>query len=157
MIQKKISLVGLKHTILLCKLHPADVNSLDFELSEDFYKLDNNTDVYPILKYTDGLITDFSSIALDYLIINKPIIYYIPDLLEYQEQCHEFYVPYDKFVAGIKADNQVEIFDALKQVLSGIDNYAEQREILKNSVFKNQDGKNCERLWDFIRGLNNKK
>ena len=47
--------------VLVCKLHFADKNSLDFELSDEFYKMDSESDVYPIFKYTDALITDYSS------------------------------------------------------------------------------------------------
>lgn len=147
-------LLKANNAVLLCKLHPADVNSLNFELSEDFYKMDNNTDVYPVLKFTEGLITDFSSIALDYLILDKPIIYYVPDLKEYQEQCHKFYVEYDEFVAGEKASDEQALFASLKNILSGSDNFAEQRKKLKEKVFKFDDGKNCERVWNFIKELN---
>lgn len=139
--------------ILVCKLHFADKNSLNFELTENFYKMDNDSDVYPILKYTDCLITDYSSVYFDYLLLDKPTLYYIPDLDEYQEKCRGFYGPYEELTAGIKSKNEGELLSAMQDVIDGIDNYKEQRKILRDKMFKYQDGKNCERIIEWIKRL----
>lgn len=141
------------NTILVCKLHPFDKNSLDFELSEDFYKMDSDSDVYPILKYTDALITDYSSVYFDYLLLDKPILYYSPDLEEYQEKCRGFYEPYENLTAGAITQTEQELFDAMQNVIDGVDNYKEQRKALRDRMFKYQDGRNCERVVEWIRSL----
>ena len=139
--------------VLVCKLHFADKNSLDFELSEDFYKMDSDSDVYSILKYTDALITDYSSVYFDYLLLDKPILYYVPDLEEYQEKCRGFYRPYEELTAGIKTYNEDELINAMQNVVNGVDNYKGQREKLRDKMFKYQDGKNCERVVEWIKSL----
>ncbi|MBQ2871928.1 CDP-glycerol glycerophosphotransferase family protein, partial [bacterium] len=141
------------NAVLVCKLHPFDKNSLDFELSEDFYKMDSDSDVYPILKYTDALITDYSSVYFDYLLLDKPILYYSPDLKEYQEKCRGFYEPYDKLTAGAITQTEQELFDAMQNVIDGVDNYKEQRKALRDRMFKYQDGRNCERVIEWIKSL----
>lgn len=144
------------NAVLICKLHPADINSLDFNLSDDFYKMDSNSDVYSILKHTDALITDYSSIAFDYLLLNKPIIYHVPDLEEYQNMCRGFYMPFKDFAVGKITTNNEEIIEAMQDVINGIDNYKEERKILRDKMFKYQDGKNCERVVEWIKSLNEK-
>ena len=145
------------NAVLVCKLHFADKNSLDFELSEDFYKMDSDSDVYPILKYTDALITDYSSVYFDYLLLDKPILYYSPDLEEYQEKCRGFYEPYEKLTAGAITQTEQELFNAMQNVIDGVDNYKEQRKALRDRMFKYQDGRNCERVVEWIKSLDEKK
>ena len=151
---EKLKLFLQKNNIILvCKLHPFDKNSLKFELTENFYKMDNVSDVYPILKYTDCLISDYSSVYFDYLLLDKPILYYVPDLEEYQEQCRGFYGPYEELTAGIKSKNEEELLKAMQDVINGIDNYKEQRKVLRDKMFKYQDGRNCERVLEWIKSL----
>lgn len=142
------------NAVLVCKLHFADKNSLNFELTEDFYKMDSDSDIYPVLKYSDALITDYSSIYFNYLLLDKPILYYPIDLAEYQEKCRGFYEPYDKLTAGVKAYNEQELINAMQDVINGVDNYKEERKALRDRMFKYQDGCNCERVVEFIRSLN---
>lgn len=139
--------------ILVCKLHFADKNSLNFELTENFYKMDNDSDVYQILKYTDCLISDYSSVYFDYLLLDKPILYYVPDLEEYQKKCRGFYESYEELTAGRKSINEEELLSAMQDVINGIDNYKEQRKALRNKMFVHQDGKNCERIVEWIKSL----
>lgn len=141
------------NAILVCKLHPFDKNSLDFELSKDFYKMDSDSDVYPILKYTDALITDYSSVYFDYLLLDKPILYYSPDLEEYQEKCRGFYEPYENLTAGAITQTEQELFNAMQNVIDGVDNYKEERKTLRDRMFKYQDGRNCERVVEWIKSL----
>lgn len=145
----------LKNTnsTLICKLHPYDNNSLDFETNEEIYKMANDSDVYPILKYTDSLITDYSSVYFDYLLLDKPILYYPIDLEEYQEKCRGFYRPYEELTAGVKSYNEEELIQAMQDVINGVDNYKEERKILRDKMFKYQDGRNCERVVEWIKGL----
>lgn len=141
------------NSVLVCKLHFADKNSLNFELTEEFYKMDSNSDIYPVLKYSDALITDYSSIYFDYLLLDKPIIYYPIDLEEYQNKCRGFYGEYESLTAGIKAYNEETLFLAMHDIVTGVDNFKEQRNELRNRMFKYQDGKNCERVMEWIKNL----
>ena len=107
--EKLKEFLNKNNAILVCKLHFADKNSLDFELTEEFYKMDSNSDIYPVLKYSDALITDYSSIYFDYLLLDKPILYYVPDIEEYQEKCRGFYRPYEELTAGTITKTEEEL------------------------------------------------
>ena len=141
------------NTTLLCKLHPFDTHSLNFDFVGEIYKMSNTSDIYPILKYTDGLITDYSSIYFDYLHLDKPILYYIPDFNEYSEQCHEFYEPYENLTAGIYARTEEELLQGLTDIINGVDNCKEMRKALLDRMFVYQDGNNCKRNLEFIKEL----
>lgn len=141
------------NAVLVCKLHPFDKNLLKFKQIEEIYKMNNDSDIYPVLKYSDALISDYSSVAFDYLLLDRPIIYHAPDLQEYQKTCRGFYTPYEEFVVGKISYNEDELISAMQDVINGIDNYKEQRKVLRDKMFKYQDGKNCERVVEWIRSL----
>ena len=141
------------NTILACKLHPFDANSLKDNTFKNVYKMENTSDIYPILKYTDGMITDYSSIYLDYLHLDKPIIYHIPDIEEFTTKCRGFYRPFETISAGIYTKNEMELYNAMNDVINGIDNYKEQRKRLFDNMFVYHDGNNCERVFEFIKTL----
>lgn len=151
--QELQDLLERNNTILVCKLHPFDANSLKFNKFNNVYKMDSTSDIYPILKYTDGMITDYSSIYFDYLHLDKPIVYHIPDIEEFTTQCRGFYKPYESITAGIYSKNNMELFQAIEDVINGIDAYREARKKLLNEIFVYQDGNNCKRVLEFIRGL----
>ena len=41
----------------------------------------------------------------------------------------------------------------MQNVINGVDNYKEQRKALRDRMFKYQDGRNCERVIEWIKSL----
>lgn len=87
-IQKLVEKLTQLNYILVVNPHP-----FEYHIVEDYLKKINNivipkykTDIYPILAHTDLLITDYSSIVFDYLLLNKPIMFYRPDDEAYVEE-----------------------------------------------------------------------
>lgn len=142
-----------RNITLICKLHPADMNNINIESSDEIFIMNSASDVYPILKFTDALITDYSSIAFDYLLTGNPIIFYPMDLDDYKQSCGDFYMPYEDFAVGKIAINETELIESIIEFDNNIDNYKQQRESLKKKLFKFTDGKNCERITNFIENL----
>ena len=75
-----------KNIMLFIHFHPGDPNInlknvKKKELSNIKFS-DVSSDIYPCLKFTDLLITDYSAITVDYLKTNKPIIFFRPDHIE---------------------------------------------------------------------------
>ena len=64
---------------LVVKLHPRMKEHVDFDLFERIVEYSKLKDIYPALGLFDCLITDYSSIANDYKIYNRPVIRYFPD------------------------------------------------------------------------------
>lgn len=91
-----------KNYLFLLKLHPntnLDINSLsDFD---NIICLDKSLDIYPIMPFTSMLITDYSSIYYDYLLMpDKEILLYPFDEEEYLNQCRDFAFDYKIFTPG---------------------------------------------------------
>lgn len=69
--------------IFLLKLHPYTKTKVDFEQYSNLRIVNNQLDIYPFLPFINCLITDYSSISLDYYFSNHPIIFYVFDLEEF--------------------------------------------------------------------------
>lgn len=64
--------------------------------------LPSGMDTYPLLPFTDCLITDYSSILYDYiLMVGKSVVLYLYDYSSYVKE-RDFYYPFDDNVVGEK-------------------------------------------------------
>ena len=101
--------LNLNNELLIMKPH-ANVSAVLPQSSFSNIVFFNNTmDIYPLLPYTHVLITDYSSIIYDYLLMpEKDVILYIYDYDEYVAM-RDFYFPYDENVVG----KRVKTFDEL--------------------------------------------
>ena len=79
-----------REALLIIKLHPLDVmqNKL-IPNHSNIIILNNknfhNKDLYPLLGVCDFLLTDFSSVAIDYEILNKPIGFTLDNIENYKK------------------------------------------------------------------------
>lgn len=76
--------------LLLLKLHPGDArNGQQWPVYKNIRLYtrqafrDENLNVYKLLACSDALITDYSSVAIDYLLLRKPIGCFAPDVAAY--------------------------------------------------------------------------
>ncbi|MBQ9417827.1 MAG: CDP-glycerol glycerophosphotransferase family protein [Bacteroidales bacterium] len=98
------ALLQKRNALLLLKPHAnVSTSPADYRHLHNIRFLDSNTDVYPLLPLTDVLITDYSSILYDYLLLpDKGIILYLYDYAEYVDLRGLFY-PFDENVVGHRA------------------------------------------------------
>jgi CDP-glycerol glycerophosphotransferase (TagB/SpsB family) len=113
-------------------------------------------DVYPILNKADVLITDYSSVFFDYLLLNRPIVFTPFDIDEYVTNDRALYYDYDEITPGPKAKNWPEAFKLIENVLEK-DEWKSQRELVRNRFHQYLDGNSSERVFQMIQSLNESK
>lgn len=113
--EKLNRLLREKGYLLLLKLHPATrIESLDYISLSNIVVMDKKIDIYPILKFTDVLITDYSSIYYDYILMDgKDIILFPFDYKEYIEGSRDFAYDYLTYAPGVKAWNFNELYEII--------------------------------------------
>ncbi|MGB0868774.1 MAG: CDP-glycerol glycerophosphotransferase family protein [Flavobacteriales bacterium] len=104
--------------------------------------------VNSILPEISMLISDYSSITLDFLLINRPIAY-IPYDYERYNKTRGFSFNYHKYLAGPKITSQKEF----EQFLTSSDAFSEKRKELLKTFHQFQDGSITKRLFHFIQNL----
>ena len=139
------------NVFLILKMHH---NSLLYGgfIFDNIYYCHNDHDIYPIMPYVDFMITDYSSIYMDYLLLDKPVIFFPYDEEEYKSKQRELQFDYDSMTPGIKCHSQKELMDAIHDlVVNDKDGYSEKRKELQNLAFKYKDGNASERIVDYLR------
>lgn len=102
---------------LVTKLHYAASVKNHLILSEKIINLSSRSDVYNFLEFADILITDYSSIYFDYMLLKRPIIFYPFDLDYYQSSDRGLAYDYEDFTPGAKTMNINELKETLQKVL----------------------------------------
>ena len=81
------------NSLFVFKLHPFTKSEClkDVENYSNLMLIDNKVDVYPLLPFTTGLVTDYSSIYFDYILMkSKRVVFYTFDYDQYKSQDRDF-------------------------------------------------------------------
>ena len=136
--------------LLVLRLHPQMHKGI--EVPRNVIDMTSHPSVDDIIKATDMLITDYSSICLNYALVGKPCIFYAFDLEEY-ERDRNFYLGYKNYVPGPVAETFEELIDAVL-------NFEYDEEAIKKFVelnFGKPDGISAKRIADRVILEANKK
>ncbi len=126
---------------LLVRLHPQIHGTARIDGAIDVTDVKNVNDLTLI---SDAVITDYSSICMDFVLLDKPCVFFAPDLDEYTSR-RPFYFDYRSYVPGEIAENTAELVAAVRN--AGKCDKAEQ---FKKINLDMVDGKSVERLADKI-------
>ena len=104
----------------------------------------DESDIFPLLPNFDCLITDYSSIFTDYLLFDRPIIFYPYDLESYKEK-EGLSVDYQA-LPGPKAFSLEALTAAMTAIKNHQDEYRDKRKITRDLYHTYQDGQSSERI-----------
>lgn len=125
------------NTFFIIKVHPFILefySILEEKNYSNIYIHNAYGDIYPLLKYIDILVSDYSSIVYDFLLLNKPIIFYIYDINEYVRNVSLLF-DFDEYSPGIKVYSQNELINSF----SFVDNYEKKRELIRDKFFDEKE------------------
>jgi len=126
-------------TYMLVKLHPMDMlNLYDFEqfsnirIIKDNLLLEKGIQLYSLLSEIDILVTDFSSIYIDFLLLNRPIVFAIDDFDTYKKS-RDFVFDSPKDYMPGSLVNTTEAFIGILNdiIIENKDSHSKKREKMK--------------------------
>ncbi|MRT92279.1 CDP-glycerol glycerophosphotransferase family protein [Ancylomarina sp. 16SWW S1-10-2] len=146
---------------ILLRGHKEDIKRDDalshFDVSKmkRVLKADQNLfpDVYELLPYVDVLLTDYSSIWIDYLLLDRPIVFIPYDLEEYK-MTKGLFLDFEKNTPGYKAANYKEFQSQLETYLNNPQEHANWRKYICDMYHSHQDGNSSQRICQLIKELN---
>lgn len=145
-----------QNILLVIKLHPMQDPSTYVNLKEthnirvlngmDVKRL--NIDNYRLMKGADAMLSDYSSSAFQFLLLNRPVGFVLSDLKDYRlglcvDNVDDYLVGHRIFVY----DDFVQFF---KDVAEEKDEYEQQRVELADWLFDNCNGSSAELLVKFM-------
>jgi len=111
-------------------------------------------DVSYFLPFVDILITDFSGIYFDYLLLDRPIIFTTFDFDYYTQDERELYEDYLTATScGERVDSWYELTVKIKNILNGEDNKRNDRKKAIKKYHYYNDNNNCERIYKTLLTL----
>ena len=106
--------------------------------------------LYQFIGLSDALLTDYSSVSVDYLLLDKPIGYILSDIdLYLKDRGFTRNDPRD-VMAGEFIYKVDEAYNFIRDVVAGKDNYVEQRCSLRKRLHVAQKGDSCELICEFL-------
>ncbi|MEG2017395.1 MAG: CDP-glycerol glycerophosphotransferase family protein, partial [Clostridium sp.] len=144
-------LCRLKDVRVILRLHPEVKNRID--ISEyDNTVIDGNvyTDIYVLYMAADILITDYSSVSIEYSLLRRPILFYMYDLEEYKSE-RNFYFDYLDHLAGPVIKTEEELIYAVQHIDEIQENFKEEYQAYNQRYNEKNDGHVCERFMKLLQ------
>jgi CDP-glycerol glycerophosphotransferase (TagB/SpsB family) len=124
---------------LVVKPHPMSINAgKPFTNDQHWAMLDEQmlfaegVGLYEFLAHVDLLVTDVSSVYVDFLVTQRPQILYFPDMERYEKTRGLLLHPLKNYAPGPIAQTIDELESSLDAWMSGADSWRERREQLRD-------------------------
>ena len=133
--------------VLIIKNHPFVKENFKIteEQKDKIIDLTLYKEINELLLITDLLITDYSSTIFEYALLDRPIIFYVPDIDEYKET-RDFYYDFEEYTYGSVCKNLNELIDEIRQTKK----YPEKLQKFNQKFLNMCDGKSTKRFIDNI-------
>ena len=132
-----------KYQVLL-KVHPFIYNKAKGNKKLKKFLVSDGFDTNELLSIVDLLVTDYSSIFFDFLVTNKPIIFYTPDCEEY-EKSRGLYLSVDS-LPGPSVYTTEELIDVIQNETTILKKYQDNYKTYKQQFVNLDDGFVTERV-----------
>lgn len=110
----------------------------------------NQLDLYELLNVSEILITDYSSIFYDFLLLDRRMIFTPTDIDLYKENRGFVVESFERWTLGSKALTQDNLQTEISKSLSNNNYYGEERKWILDLNHRYKDGNSSKRLWNFI-------
>lgn len=109
-------------------------------------------DVNSVLPEIDILVTDYSSIYIDYLLLDRSGIFIAYDLEDYKKRRGLLYDDYEFWTPGYHVLTYRDFVTAIEEILSGKDRYKTRRREINKQLNYYQTENSCEKVYELIDG-----
>lgn len=138
-LSKMNALCEAENITLLIKKHPlqAEYESTNLKLRNIYFinethLNDEKIQLYEVLHYTDALISDYSSISIDYLLLNKPIGFLLNDFKDYKDLRGFIFEDPLIYMPGHHIYNVSDFVKFIKDISMDKDLYLNERNNIRN-------------------------
>lgn len=143
--------LSARNYTFLVKLHPKS------KLKEAFAKIasrniicaESDIDVYTFLGKADMLVTDYSSVYSDYMLLGRPVVAFDYDFERYSQDSRDCLIDQDEYMPELKAMDMQQLMDKIDEAFAEDPQY-NARMKSRERMFSNADSDSCYRLYQQI-------
>lgn len=158
LVNERLKHLGVK---IVVKLHPiqdlSDYNFVDmdhFILMSHSEFIKRKMDLYRFMVQCDALITDYSSVFYDYLLLNRPMAFTEDDLDDYGDTRGYSVDDPVGYKPGFRIKNREDLIKFAENLISGTDEFQADRARVMDLSNDFRDGKFCQRALECV-GIRN--
>ncbi len=137
---------------MIIKFHPlqhVDTGDMKFSyidlISQEELNRQEMT-VYTLLRNADGLITDYSSVYFDYLLLDRPIAFAVEDMEQYRDKRGFIFENPREYMPGMEIKNRMDVEKFISDIFNHQDDYKEKRQKVNDIMNFYQDGNSAKRV-----------
>lgn len=104
------------------------------------------TDIYPLLREASMLVTDYSSVMFDYLLLDRPIVLFRPDDQDYRTRSRQLFDAKLDPLPGALATDIAALLKNVQEPACACPGHARSRQMLRDRLFDHVDGQAGSRL-----------
>ncbi len=108
---------------------------------------------YELLAVADGFVTDYSSLWVDYLLCDGPMIAFCPDLEDYRRNRGLALEPHEQWFPGPVVGTRADLLAALEGLLDGVDPDASRRTSVRSLLHTVADADPAAATWSHVRSV----
>ncbi len=150
-------LLGELNTILVVKLHPFQdrsrigrIGMKHIILLDNEMLVDQDIQINQLLGLADGLISDYSSAAVDYMLLDRPIGFTLEDVEEYGESRGFVFDNIKDWLPGAELYSFRDLCLFVREVGQGVDSTREKRGRLRKIMHDFDDDQSCRRITEAL-------
>lgn len=110
---------------------------------------ESDVQLYEFIHYSDAMISDYSSVSIDYLLMDKPIGFTLDDFENYTESRGWVFDDPLEYMPGEHIYTEKDLLDFLTDIHNGRDKYKEQRDMVRK-LAHNPCEDYCRRVVEFL-------
>ncbi len=142
MVENDVVLLMKNHPNMSDKINTANINDVIIDITKMGF------DPQVCIYHSDVLITDFSSVWMDYLLLQRPIIFYIYDNFEQNDVGTYYDIKMDP--PGSFCYSEEELFALIQKTKNNYENMKPPEHII-TKYHTNIDGNSCQRYFEEIK------
>ena len=146
-----------KNVFMIIKIHHLQAAKEAFhekfsniKILQDSELLQKDIPLYEMVAKTDALITDYSSIYIDYILLNKPMAFVLEDLQKYTGSRGFMVDNIEDYLPGPHIYKMEELCSFIDNVANDVDTHKEERAKMLPFYHDHPDNKSCERIKNYF-------
>ena len=143
--ERFLHLIDDYNIIIIQKAHEANIRRGEKFAVNYSDRILNIQDIQPqiLLAASDILVTDYSSCFFDFLLLDRPIIFYMYDYLYYANKDRGLYFSKEDILCGLNPEKEDDLITAIQKTITK-DEHSGMRQKIKSKYMTFESENNCE-------------